>query len=37
MAFTETYRCDVCGNPGGEAEDWWLALTEAGSPYPQGS
>ena len=34
MAFTETYHCDVCGNPKGEAEDWWLALTEPASLIP---
>ncbi len=35
MAFTETYRCDVCGNPRGEAEDWWLALTEPAALIPE--
>jgi hypothetical protein len=34
MAFTETYRCDVCGNPRGDAEDWWLAMTEPASLIP---
>jgi hypothetical protein len=34
MAFTETYHCDVCGNPRGDAEDWWLALTEPASLIP---
>ena len=34
MAFTETYHCDVCGNPRGEAEDWWLALTEPAALIP---
>ena len=27
MAFTETYHCDVCAKPRGDAEDWWLAWT----------
>src|ERR1700742_405434 len=34
MAFTETYHCDVCGNPRGDAEDWWLALTEPAALIP---
>jgi hypothetical protein len=34
MAFTETYHCDVCGNPRGDAEDWWLAMTEPASLIP---
>jgi hypothetical protein len=34
MAYTETYHCDVCGNPRREAEDWWLALTEPASLIP---
>ena len=32
MAFTETYRCDVCSKPRGDAEDWWLAWTEHAAP-----
>jgi hypothetical protein len=36
MAFTETYHCDVCGNPRGDAEDWWLALTEPAALIPSG-
>jgi hypothetical protein len=35
MAYTETYHCDVCGNPRGEAEDWWLALTEPAALIPK--
>jgi hypothetical protein len=34
MAFTETYRCDVCGKPKGGAEDWWLATSEQLAPLP---
>lgn len=34
MAFTETYRCDVCGKPRGDAEDWWLAWSERAAPVP---
>ncbi|HEX3940694.1 MAG TPA: hypothetical protein VHX11_04340 [Acidobacteriaceae bacterium] len=34
MAFTETYRCDVCGKPKGDAEDWWLAWAEQVEPIP---
>ena len=36
MAFTETYRCDVCGKPRGAAEDWWLASTEPAALVPKG-
>ena len=32
MAFTETYHCDVCSKPRGDAEDWWLAWTEQAAP-----
>jgi hypothetical protein len=35
MAFTKTYHCDICGNPRGEREDWWLALTDPASPIPE--
>lgn len=34
MGYTETYRCDVCGKPKGDAEDWWLALTGQMAPVP---
>jgi hypothetical protein len=34
MAFTETYHCDVCAKPRGDAEDWWLALTEPAALIP---
>jgi hypothetical protein len=34
MSFTQTYHCDVCGNPRGEAEDWWLAVTGPGMLIP---
>jgi hypothetical protein len=34
MAFTETYHCDVCAKARGDAEDWWLALTEPASLFP---
>ncbi|HVW76640.1 MAG TPA: hypothetical protein VHB45_03440 [Alloacidobacterium sp.] len=35
MAFTETFRCDICGKEKSEAfEDWWLAWTQALSPMP---
>lgn len=34
MAFTETYRCDVCGKPRGDAEDWWLVWTEMTEALP---
>jgi hypothetical protein len=34
MAFTETYRCDVCSKPKGSAEDWWLATSEQSAPLP---
>jgi hypothetical protein len=36
MAYTETYRCDVCANPKGDAEDWWLASTEPASLIAKG-
>ncbi len=32
MAWTESYHCDVCNSPRGDAEDWWLAWTESVSP-----
>jgi hypothetical protein len=35
MAFTETYYCDVCAKPKGDAEDWWLAWTEEAAPIPE--
>ena len=28
MAWTESYHCDVCNSPRGDAEDWWLAWTD---------
>ena len=34
MAFTETYHCDVCAKPKGNAEDWWLAWSEWTAPVP---
>lgn len=34
MAFTETYRCDVCGKTRGDSEDWWLAWSENEEPVP---
>lgn len=35
MAFTETFRCDVCSKAKSEgSEDWWLAWTEHISPLP---
>ncbi|QNI30544.1 hypothetical protein H7849_15495 [Alloacidobacterium dinghuense] len=35
MAFTETFRCEVCGKAkSGESEDWWLAWAEQFSPTP---
>jgi hypothetical protein len=34
MAFTETFRCDVCGKEMSEESDWWLAWTEQVSPLP---
>jgi hypothetical protein len=35
MAFTETFRCDVCNKTKSEeSEDWWLAWTETISPLP---
>ena len=36
MAWTESYHCDVCNNPRGDAEDWWLAWTEP-SRAPDGA
>jgi hypothetical protein len=32
MAWTETYHCDVCNSPRGDAEDWWLAWTDRTTP-----
>lgn len=29
MAWTESYHCDVCNSPRGDAEDWWLAWTDS--------
>jgi len=35
MAWTETYRCDVCGRAKHEDElDWWLHWVETISPTP---
>lgn len=35
MAFTETFRCDVCGKAKSEeTEDWWLCWAEDFSPIP---
>ena len=35
MAFTETFRCEVCGKvKSEESEDWWLAWAEHVSPMP---
>lgn len=34
MAFTEIYRCDVCGKTRGDSEDWWLAWSEDEAPMP---
>jgi hypothetical protein len=35
MAFTETFRCEVCGKIKSEtSEDWWLAWVEQFSPTP---
>jgi hypothetical protein len=31
MAWTESYHCDVCNSPRGDAEDWWLARTDVES------
>jgi hypothetical protein len=36
MAFTETYRCDVCSKPRGASDDWWLASTEPAALVPKG-
>ncbi len=38
MAFTETFRCEVCGKvKSEESEDWWLAWVEHVSPMPDAS
>jgi hypothetical protein len=38
MAFTETFRCEVCGKAKSqESEDWWLAWAEQFSPTPNAS
>jgi hypothetical protein len=35
MAFTETFRCEVCSKAkSSESEDWWLAWAEHLSPTP---
>lgn len=35
MAFTETFRCDICGKPKSEeSEHWWLVWTEISSLVP---
>ena len=35
MAFTETFRCEVCGKvKNEEATDWWLAWADHFSPVP---
>ncbi len=35
MAFTETFRCEVCGKvKSEESEDWWLGWVESFSPMP---
>ena len=34
MAFTETFRCEVCGKVKSDAEDWWLAWAEEFLPMP---
>jgi hypothetical protein len=35
MAFTETFRCEVCGKAkSAESEDWWLAWAEEFLPTP---
>lgn len=35
MAFTETFRCEVCGKIKSQgSEDWWLAWAEQVSPMP---
>ena len=28
MAYSESYRCDVCGDKKGEGGDWWLAWVD---------
>ncbi len=28
MAWTETYRCDICNTPRNDSGDWWLAWSE---------
>lgn len=36
MAWTETFRCNVCGKEkSDEADDWWLAWEEEISPMPE--
>lgn len=35
MAFTETFRCEICGKAKNEtSEDWWLAWKERFTPIP---
>jgi hypothetical protein len=35
MAFTETFRCEVCGKVKNErSEDWWLAWAEQVTSVP---
>src|SRR5215467_14332557 len=34
MAFTETFRCEVCGKAMSEESDWWLAWVEQFTPLP---
>jgi len=35
MAFTETFRCEICGKVKNEgSEDWWLSWAEHFSPIP---
>jgi len=37
MAFTETFRCEVCGKAKSEGSDWWLAWAEKFTPTPDAS
>lgn len=35
MAFTETFRCEICGKVKSDSsEDWWLAWVEQFTPMP---